>query len=94
MGNLWPIALSADLTPLCQVIADILQSGHKGVCKLAEAFFGRVVNEKLRSSLLTAAQNEAADRIMAVLPEDAGITREQIIQLLLISVMQEIMIVQ
>ena len=28
MGNLWPIALSADLTPLCQVIADILQSGH------------------------------------------------------------------
>ena len=57
--NFMPININLDLTPIAQSLAAIMDSGHKGVAKLAGLFVNRAFANAIRSQALQDAQNHS-----------------------------------
>lgn len=57
--NFMPINIKLDLTPIAQSLAAIMDSGHKGVAKLAGLFVNRAFADAIRNQALQDAQNHS-----------------------------------
>ena len=70
------------VNPMLKAYAEILKTAGPEITKALAAAADPATAEAVKQAAVAAAQNEAADRIMGVLPAEAGVTREQVIQLL------------